>query len=429
MKYLKKILENGMTIILAPTKMNAIISIGFFVRVGSRDETDENNGIAHFLEHMMFKGTTNRTADDVLHQLDVLGTIYNAVTTMEYTYYYTYGNSNDIKKILDIMLDIYINPDFKTNEIKKEKKVIIEEMRMRNDMPIAKLYTIMHKKIFKGTALERSIIGTEEIINSLSRKDFISFRKKYYRPDNTIFVIVGNFNPTPILKIVENILKPLKNPVNNISYDNDKKIIMENMENQKQPYVYIKKNILYKQTYVILVFPIYDLYKNKRYQIDLLAHLLTSGSTSRLNQSLRENNGITYSSYSYPMIYSDSGVFVIQLIMNPIEFKKGIKILMNELKRIKNELMTQDEMHRIQNFIKTETMSAVSNNSNLLIYYGLNFLQNNNFKPNINEEYDKYKNISRSQVRNIAREIFLYDKINLLIYGNIDIVDFNFLKL
>lgn len=429
MKYLKKILENGMTIILAPTKINNIIAIGFFVRVGSRNETEENNGIAHFLEHMMFKGTTNRSAEEILRQLDVLGTIYNAATTVEHTYYYTYGNSNDIKKILDIMLDIYINPKFKTSEIKKEKKVIIEEMRMRNDTPISKLYTIMHKKIFKGTTLERSIIGTEEIINNLGKKDFINFRKQYYRPDNTIFVIVGNFNPSPILRIIENILKPLQNPKNNLSYNDEKKIIMKNMIEQKQPYVYIKKNIFYKQTYIMLVFPIYDLYNNKHYQIDLLSHLLTSGSTSRLNQSLRENNGITYGSKSYPVVYSDSGVFIIQLIMNPIEFKKGIKILMNELRKIKNELMTKEEMQKIQNFIQTETMSAESNNPDILLYYGLNFLQDINFKPNIKEEYNKYKNISRVQIRNIAREIFVYDKINLLIYGNIDVTNFNFLKL
>src|SRR5439155_15146655 len=143
MKYTKKILDNGITIVLAPMKTTNIITAGFFLKVGAINETDQNNGIAHFLEHMMFKGTEHRTSTEIFRQLDVIGAEYNAATTMENTYYYIYGNSDDTKKILDVMLDIYINPVFNTSEINKEKKVIIEEMRMRYDRPTMKLYDVM----------------------------------------------------------------------------------------------------------------------------------------------------------------------------------------------------------------------------------------------------------------------------------------------
>ena len=211
MKYIKKILKNGITIVLVPMKNTNIVTAGFFIKAGSIDETSENNGIAHFLEHMMFKGTTSRTSTELFRQLDIIGAEYNAATTMENTYYYVYGNSNDIKKIVDIMLDIYINPTFKTNEINKEKKVIIEEMRMRYDRPMMKLYSLMHSKLFESTPLARDIIGTADNIYSFKRRDFSEFRQEFYQPESTVIVVTGDFNPTLVYKWIEKSVRSLQN--------------------------------------------------------------------------------------------------------------------------------------------------------------------------------------------------------------------------
>lgn len=430
MKYIKKYLDNGIFIIMVPMDSIEIISMGFFIKAGARNETDENKGIAHFLEHMMFKGTEHRPAEKLFNQLDTLGAMYNAATTMQHTYYYIYGNSENTKELIDIMLDIYIYSKFDAREINKERKVIIEEMRMRKDIPMTKLYSKLHHKLFAGTTLASDIIGTEESVNNFTKKDLVKFRSALYKPENTIFVIAGNFAPKPIFQILEKILGPLKNNDLHIpTYSNDKAIIFKNITAQKEPYIYIKKNPNYKQAYVIFVFPLYDLYNHKYLEIDLLNHLLSSGFSSRLNKALREKNGITYSTTSYPIVYSDCGLFLVQMVLNPSELIKGIKIVLRELSKTKNELMTNDEMKKIINVTKNDNIYSLIKPVDILKYFGINFLTNREFKPNLTKQFIKMKKITKKQIQNIAKDIFVRDKMNLFMYGNINETDFSFLTI
>lgn len=428
MKYLKKILDNGLTVVMVPQKNTRQIALGFFVMAGSRNENNRNHGIAHFLEHMLFKGTTHRKGSEINAEVDMLGAYYNAYTTHEHTYYFISGDAEDTKKLLDIILDIYINPNFDTKEMTKERKVVIEEMRMYEDTPTTKLYNVMHAKLFNSTSLSRSIIGTEETIMSIRRKDFIDFYTTFYRPNNTIFVVAGNFNPVPIYRIIRKVLTPLKNPAVDVpNYLDEAKIILKNMRDQDQPYVYIKRNIRYKQVYLMLVFPIYDMFKTKSQEIGFLSRLLTWGHSSRIYSSLREKHGISYGSSTYPVAYSDVGLYVIQSIMNPIEFITGLKIILRELKRLKEELITTSEMKKLQKYAHNEAAFSMGP-LDTLIHFGLSFLYDRDFKPSF-EIDDQYSKITRVQIQKLAREIFVRDKINLFIYGNVDIIDFEFIDL
>lgn len=430
MRYIKKYLDNGIYIIMVPMQNTQVINMGFFIKAGARNETDENNGIAHFLEHMMFKGTKHRTSDQLFNQLDTLGTIYNAATTMQHTYYYINGISDNTKELLDIMLDLYIYPTFNTKEINKEKKVIIEEMRMRRDSPMSTLYTKIHTKMFSGTTLSHNIIGTVDSINSFVKKDFIKFRSALYKPENTVFVIAGNFAPKPTYQILEKFLRPLEN--NNLpipNYVNDKVVIFNKFTEQKEPYIYIKKNPAYDQAYVIFVFPMYDLYNYKFREIDLLTRLLSSGFSSRLSKALREKNGITYSSTAYPVVYSDCGIFLIQMIVNPTELIQGVKIVLKELSKINSELMTNDEMKKIINVTKNDVIYSLMTPNDILQYFGINFLANREFKPDLAKEFTKIKKVTKAQIRDVAKEIFTRDKLNLFMNGNITETDFSFINI
>lgn len=439
MKYQKKKLSNGMTIILVPIKDTKIITMGFFVKAGARNETEKNNGIAHFLEHMMFKGTTNRTSKELFDELDYLGTIYNAATTMQHTFYYIYGNSDDTKKLLDIILDIYINPLFGAKEISKEKNVIIEEMRLRFDTPYMKLYAEIHLKIFAGTSLARQIIGTVENIENFKKKDLVDFRKKWYTPEETVFVVTGNFNPTMIYRMIKDILVlpersnsadvTKKSQSYQMTRCEEKEIIIQNISTQTEPYVYIKKNVYIKQVYVILVFPLYDLYKTKSREIDLLTQLLASGSSSRLSTALREKKGITYEQNAYPIVYSDVGLYLIQMTINPSDLIMGLKIVFKELKKTKRKLISNEEMTKIYNISKNDSIYSLVKPSELLTYFGLNFLHNRNFNPDIDKELRKLKKIKPIDIQNVCKDIFVRDKINLFMYGNVTETDFDFIDL
>lgn len=428
MKCIKKILDNDMNVIMVPLKNTKIIAMGFFIKAGSRNETDENSGVAHFLEHMMFKGTVDRTPEKLFDELDTLGTVYNAATTTQYTYYYIYGNSDDTKKILDIMLDIYINPDFNTREINKERKVIIEEMRMTSDSPLMKLYSTMHEKIFSGTSLARDVIGNLETVSNLKKSDFVNFRSALYKPENTVFAIAGNFSPKPVFDLVRKFLNPIENSDKNpVTYFHEKTTIFKNMANQKEPYVYIKQNKTVQQVYVLMAFPIYDLYSYKYKEIDLLSQLLSAGFSSRLRHALREKNGITYTSSSYPIVYSDCGLFIIQMVVSPQELIKGLKIILRELRRTKEELIPQSEMKKIINVTKNETLYSLARPIDILTYFGLNFLINREFDFNLEKELGSIKRVKSEQIKKVAQEIFVRNKINLFMYGNIDETNFDFI--
>jgi len=415
---------------MIPIKESKLITIGIFVKAGSRNETSVNSGVAHFLEHMMFKGTNNRTSEELFKELDTMGTIYNAATTTQYTYYYVYGNSADTKEILDIILDIYINPKFSTVEMHKEQKVIIEEMRMRSDSPSNKLYTQMHRKIFAGTSLAREVIGTYDTVMNFRKNDLAEFRTELYKPDNTVLVIAGNFSPKPIYDLVKKILGPLKNsPKSPLTYFDEKDTIITNMKNQLEPYISIKQNNMLQQVYLMMVFPMYDLYSYLYNEIDLLAQLLSGGSSSRLDHALREKNGITYTSASSPLVYSDCGLFVIKMILNPEKLVDGLTILLKELKKTKTSLMTHEEHTKIINIMKNDLLYSLIRPMDLMTYFGINLLYNREFKHDIDSDADNLKNITGEQIKKVAKKIFVRDKINLFLYGNVNTTNYDFLDL
>ncbi len=421
MKYIKKNLNNGLTIIYVPMTKTNVISMGFFVRVGSRYETDANAGIAHFLEHMMFKGTKNRTSKELLNEMDLHGLVYNAATTTQSTYYYAYGNFNDTKKILDIMLDIFINPEFNHREIEKEKKIVIDEMNSRFDSPFIKLFFIMHQKIFKNTSLERDIIGTKDSILSLKKSDLVNFRNSFYVPKNTVFVMVGNFNPVIIDKIVSRNLSQLVNDkTEDVDVSHEKEIVIKNMNQQSEPFIFLKKNYKVRQTYVLLVFPLYDLYTKHPIEIDLISKLLSGGLSSKLITALREENGITYHLDTYPLTYNDVGVFVIQLTLSPVELITSLKIIFAELRKLKNQEITNDDLTKIKNISKNEELFDIINPKDIMTHIGLNFLSNPNFNPSLKNDFKDLDTITKKHILQTAKKIFVKDKINIFIYGNIE---------
>ena len=471
MKIIKKILDNGLIIVLIPMKSTNIITTGFFVGAGAIDETVKTKGIAHFLEHLMFGGTKSRPSEEIFKQLDSVGATYNAVTTMENTYYYISGNSVDTKKILDIALDIYINPTFTKKAINKEKKVIIEEMRMRFDTPYVKLYEALHSKIFKSTPLSGNIIGTEETINSFNRKDFVKFRTDTYRPDKTVFVVTGNMNPAIIYKIIAKPLGRLVNPpiphenyilstnlstnlsnlsnlstvtdiggennfINNpsteITFDiipqTTKDIIYKNMAEQTVPYVYLKQNNSIQQVYLLMAFPLFDIYDKHSKEVDMLSNVLTAGLSSRLNNALRFKKGITYSSTSYPYTYSDGGVFMIQTTMHPQGFIPGLKIILAELRKLKKNPIDTAELKKVKKITTNEILFMSTDPVDQLTYYGLGFLKNHNFKPDRKKSLEKIKRVTAKNIQMIANKIFSTSKLNLYLYGNVETHDFDFIK-
>lgn len=428
-KHSVQTLDNGMTIVLVPLKQTQLVTMGFFIKAGARDETDENQGVAHFLEHMMFGGTENRTSDQLFYELDTLGSSYNAATTYESTYYYVYGHSVDTKKLLDIMLDIYMNPKFNGRHITREKKVIMEELRTRADSPFSKLHTAISARYFSETSLARPIIGIEETIMGFKKKDFIKFREKNYTPNNTVFVITGNFQPAIIFSMLRRHLQKIeKDDIQEHGYVDEGKVIIKNMELQEEPYVKIIKNDRYQQAYAMITFPLFDMYNKNSKEIDIISSLLSSGFSSRLSDALRTKKGMTYNSSSYPLVYTDCGIFVVQIVINPTQLIDGLKVVMRELRKLKQKEIEKEELKKVVNTTRNDILFSLQKPLSLLTYYGINLMMDKKYVPNLDKELNSLKRVTRKSIQKIAQEIFITDKINLFLYGNIQDTDFSFLK-
>lgn len=417
MKCIHYELNNDMTVLMIPIKKTSIITVGFFIKAGSNND-EQHSGLAHFLEHMMFGGTYHRSRENIFNMLDSMGTNYNAVTTAQHTYYYISGHPDDIHKILNIVVDIYMNPTFDLSSIENERKVVIEEMRMVNDNPFIKINDKLHQKYFHDTPLHNNIIGTEQDILNINQSDLFNFRNKYYVPSNTVFVISGDFVPKQIFPPIEKILNTIPN--NKLNDNNlDDNIIIDNMKLQQKPYISIEQNLTLCQSYVMLTFPIYDLFKNHEQELNIISSLLSSGFSSRLFTSLRIDNGITYTLSSYPMTYENAGVFIIRLIVHPNELLFSLHKIIDELKKIKYELIPKKEYKKINDMIKKESIFSSNQPIDWFTYFGLNFLYDRKFNPDLSNNEKITRVTSRKKIMEFSNIIFNFDKINLFLYGNI----------
>lgn len=420
MKYLKETLKNGMTVIIIPMNDTGEISCGFFVDVGLKNENEKIHGISHYLEHMIFRGTKNRRSEILAKELNALGHLYNAATNARFTYYYFNGDSYNIKKTLDILIDIYANPAFRKKDIEIEKKVIFEEMRLANDKPEFKLYKSMIKKFLRGSILSLEIIGTEESIDNITKEDFVTYRKQHYRPDNTVFVIAGDIAPIPILKLLEKYLSNIPNPVNPPSYSEDelKLIVHNNILQQEKPFISVTKNSTLNQTYVLLCFPLIDLVFDYGLELEMIMHILVSDFNSRLMKALRIKNGITYGMSMTMEKFYDAGVLMLNMALHPNELINGINIVFRELEKIKKELITPEEKKNAVNALDTDDFPK--NPHSVMIYFGEGFLENRNFVPEYIDNRNYLNRITREKLKNICNQIFLKSKTNLFLYGNVD---------
>ena len=253
-KFKKKILDNGIRVILIPQKKSNIISMAIFVKAGSRNENKYNNGVAHFLEHMMFKGTKKRTTKQLLNDLDSKGAWYNAATSHEYTMYEMHGNYKDTIFFMDILLDIYKNSTLKKKDINIEKGVIKEEMNMYLDNNQRTVMEKIYSLVYKNSSMGMSIIGPKTNILNFKKKDFEDFKNKYYLPENTVIVVSGNFNEKKVYKKIQKDINDFKRQ----NIKQIKEIILTQYIQLKPNYSFIKKNI--KQTIISICFKSNSMY-------------------------------------------------------------------------------------------------------------------------------------------------------------------------
>lgn len=424
---IEKELDNSIKVILIPMKNTDTISFGVFSKVGSRYESKKTSGIAHFLEHMIFKGTSHLSSKKVAESLDSVGARYNAETSYETTHYYVSGHKDNIGLFIDIIGDIYLFPAFREEDIIMERGVVNEELNMIKDEPSEIIQNLLHETVFSNSSLKYPIIGTKKNIMSFTRKDFIDFKKKFYSTNRTVIVVAGNFNQDKIYKKIKKRFEvKKKNNSNNIFMQ------IDDMPTQVKPNLIFKENSDLSQSQIIISFNAESIFSKYFETYDLIADILTSGSSSRLFELLRNKLGIVYSVSALNLAYSHEGVFIIQMGVDNNRIKDAVKYTLKELVNLVKEGVSQKELDKAKNIRITSTNLGMETPLNIMNYYGLNELYFN-VDTGTKKDYTletiikKYESIKKNNIDELIRNLFSKQKLNIFVYGkkkNIKLDDF-----
>lgn len=408
MKFNETTLPNGLKVITVPMTDNPAVTVLVMVSTGSKYEKRETNGLSHFLEHMVFKGTPKRPKSiDISRELESLGAQYNAFTAQEYTGYYAKVNPDHIDTALDVVSDIYLNPLLDQAEIEKEKGVIVEEIKMYQDLPHRHVQDLFMSLVYGDQPAGWNIAGTEENVKSFSQKDFIKYRKEHYVAEATTVIISGSFDEKSIIEKVEKAFA-------GISLDKkENKIAVA--QSQTKPEILLN----YKETdqaHLVLGVRSLDAKNENDTTLAVLATILGRGMSSRLFQKLRAEMGVGYYVHASQDSYTDHGLFSISTGVDTKRVEEVIKVLLSECKKIINEPISDEEMKKVKDYICGSFMLGLETSDARAEYVAIDTILKGKITPP-KEEIEKIQKVTAEQVKEIAKKIFVDEGLNLAIIG------------
>ena len=410
-RYQTAVLENGLRIIALPSA-SPVVYCGYQLNVGTANEQPDEEGIAHFCEHVTFKGTTRRTAIDVIHCLEQVGGDLNAFTTKTDTVYYSAILKDHLPRAIDLLTDIVFHSVYPQKEIDKEVEVICDEIESYNDSPAELIYDEFENIIFRGHPLGHSILGTAERVRKFTTEDALRFTKKHYQPMNSVFFAYGDIDFDNLLSLLEK--------------ENDCKVKVKG-ETEKpidiplpalseyQPQT-VKINKHTHQAHVMIGNRAYSIHDKRRMALYLLNNILGGpGMSARLNLALREHRGLVYTVDSSMVSYSLTGIWAIYFGCDADDLDECMRLVRAELDRFIDTPLTDDELAVAKQQIKGQIGIACDNRENLALDFGKGFLHYG-WKKDISALYRNIDAITAEEVQAVARELFPEERLTKLIY-------------
>lgn len=400
-------LSNGIRVIHRPCT-GQVSCCGYVVDAGSRHELPNESGLAHFTEHMLFKGTTHRKPHHILNRMESVGGELNAYTTKEETFVYSVFLEKDYVRALELLTDLFFNSTFKDDEIEKERLVILDEINSYEDNPSELIYDEFEDLLFEHHPIGRKILGSPESLNGFNQHSFLDFHKRHYRTENIVF-----FTQSPIpFKKLKGIIERI---VGGVEPSAGKSDVVKTVP---KPLLGLKKTIdkSTHQAHVLLGTKNFDFNDRKRVGMYLLNNLLGGpGMNSRLNLALRERAGLVYSVESNVTSYSDSGVFSIYFGTDPNQLERCLKLVDKELKRLRDVPLTGLQLHSAQQQLFGQMIISSEHKENTALAMGKSMLHFNRF-DSLDLVAQKILSFSALELQEIANEIFEPKTMNLLIY-------------
>lgn len=457
MKYNTYTLDNGLRIIHLPSD-SKVVYCGYQINAGTRNEEPGEEGLAHFCEHVTFKGTERRKAWHILNCLESVGGDLNAYTNKEGTVYYSAILKEHIARAVDLLSDIVFHSVYPQAEIDKEVEVICDEIESYNDSPAELIYDEFENILFKGSPLGHNILGTAEQVRAFTTEDALRFTRKLYRPDNAIFFAYGDIDFKKLVKLIGRALAddesgklaaeklPQISQITQISRDensiateksvssvesvgpkNYQSVGNENAENSVEPKKYpsvgneiagqtivMQKNT--HQAHVMIGTRAYDVNDDRRMPLYLLNNILGGpGMNAKLNLALREHNGLVYTVESTMVAYGDTGTWSIYFGCDEHDVKRCLRLVRKELDKFMQKPLSDAQLKAAKKQIKGQIGVACDNRENFALDFGKSFLHYG-WEKNVDRLYEQVDEITAAQIQAVAQELFDKERLTTLIF-------------
>ncbi len=388
----KRTLSNGVRILYEYIPYVRSVTMGIWVKNGSRNERAAENGASHFIEHMLFKGTDTRSARDIAGITDKIGGQINAFTSRECTCFYGRVLDTHLNVLIDVLGDMFFNSRFDDSDVENERGVIFEEIDMYDDTPDDLASERLFSAVFKGSPLSRPVLGTKKSLAPMTGEFLKSYKSVHYSPQNTIIAVSGSFKETDIDDIAALFARMEKVPA------------AKAKPALYRPAITVKKKRI-EQNHLCLGFPGIDISSERRFAMQLMSSILGGGSSSRLFQSVREKSGLCYSIFSFSSGYEDTGLFTVYTALNSETEKKALELIGHELRSLLEDGVTAEELDCAREQTKANILMSLESTSSRMNRIARGEMMNGSILE-IEEIVERYDAVTREDVRDIAINTF-----------------------
>ena len=405
----REVLPNGMVVITERMEHVRSVSVGVWIGTGSRQESPELNGVSHFIEHMVFKGTERRSAEEIARSVDRVGGMLDAFTTKEMISFNAKVLDEHVPVALDVISDLVLRPRFDSEDIQKEKSVVLEEIKMEQDNPEYLVFEIFTQNFWREHPLGKPILGTRETVASFERAALLDCFHSWYAPHNMLITAAGHLEHEKMVELVAAHFSALR-PAGQLP-----KITPPHPSAQ----LTMRSKSELEQVHICVGVPGYPATDERRYALAVLNNILGGGMSSRLFQNIREKQGLAYSVYSDLSPYRDAGLMSVYAGTSLENSEKVLRVITSEFRNMKEKLVTEEELRRAKDHLKGSMMLALESTSARMSNLARQEMYFQRFFT-LDELIESVEQVTREQLQEIARDFFRPEQIAVTVLGNLN---------
>lgn len=417
MKTITHTLKNGLKVLLIDTESFPTVTALVMVGAGSRYERKDNNGIAHFFEHMAFKGSAKyKNSFEISSAIEGIGGLFNAFTSKDHTGYWIKATSEHTNTLLDVLSDMILHPLLEADEIEREKGVIVEEINMYEDMPARKVGDIFEEVIYKGTPLGMDIAGTKETVTAFTRETFIKYIDELYHPSNAVVVLAGGLGFASCSSKLETLKTEIENRFG--TWKNKTTLVAESYKNtQTKPILHVH-NKKTEQVHICLGFRTFSFSDERKYALQVLAAVLGGGMSSRLFMQVRERRGLCYYISTGRELYKDTGSIITQagIHNDKKKIQEAINVILEEHMKVANGEITDEEIEKAKELLKGRYLLGLEDSMNIATIFGTKYILENDI-VDTKKTLKNLKKVEKKDIVSVAKQIFKPSGLTCAIIG------------